>query len=471
MESIAEAFARHLKDAPDREALWSRGEGVRSSFGQLDEAALAWQRLLAVGDQRPIGVAVGNVAAFCHISLAMLRLGIPMVALDGSTSFERQMDLCRHLGVTHLLHRGTEGESLIDGVRRSPIDPSPEDQSSYREVPTGTALIKLTSGSTGRPVGICLRAEALAHGIHQIGDAMELDSTERVLIAIPLSHSYGFDNGVLSLFALGTPLILEPGIFPTSLLKALAESQATFMPLVPPLVRSLGQTDWPTDLALRRVICAGGVLHAGQAEEFYRRSGRAVQNFYGSTETGGISFESAPLDASAFGTVGHPLPGVTVELDTEGRVTVQSPGNFSGYFGGCSQADEGSSDIEGGRTVVCGDTGEWTAEGRLRLTGRTADILNIGGRKVSAVRVEEILRQLEGVTDVAVVGVDDAVRGDRTVAFLVTDVWPIDNSSVPATLLPREMRQLQALPYNERGKLERHRLRQLATQKPRSTDG
>lgn len=476
MESIVEAFERHVRDQGERQALWSRGEDLKQSFAQLNASALEWQSRLPVAGRRPIAVAVGNVGAFCHLSLAMLRLGIPMVTMDASAPHARKRELCRHLGIATLLHR--------DGAQATDLQVSfPGDVRAARlavqaaaELPAPTAVVKLTSGSTGRPEGICLSAEGLAHGIRQIGDGMELSTGERILIAIPLSHSYGFDNGVLSLLALGTPLILEPGIFPSSLLKALAESEATFMPLVPPLVRSLGQSQWPDGLALRRVICAGGLLQEEQAQRFFESSGRAVHNFYGSTETGGICFEASPQEAAARGTVGKPLPGVRVVIDSAGRVNVTSPANLLGYLGRPPLKEQGTDDAPpvaaspatacamAGTTVITGDTGVWTADGRLRLTGRTADILNIGGRKIPAVRVETALRELPGVCDVAVVGVDDAVRGDRTVAFVVSDRWPLDTTSLPATLLPREMRRLETLPYNERGKVVRQRLRQLATQ-------
>ncbi len=455
MESIVEAFARQVRDGGERQALWSRSEDLRQSFAQLDACAVEWQRRLAAADRRPIAVAVGNVGAFCHLSLAMLRLGIPMVAMDASASHRRKLELCRHLGVPTLLHRDGAQAADLDEPWPGDVRASKVEVGTPAELPPDTAIIKLTSGSTGQPEGICLSAEGLAHGIRHIGDGMELSADERVLITIPLSHSYGFDNGVLSLLALGAPLILEPGIFPSSLFRALAESAATFMPLVPPLVRSLGQSQWPPGLALRRVICAGGLLQEEQAQRFLDASGRAVQNFYGSTETGGISFEAAPLQAAARGTVGKPLPGVRLDIDGAGRVSVTSPANLLGYLGRPGVS---------GATVITGDTGEWTPEGRLRLTGRTADILNIGGRKVPAVRVESALRELPGIRDVAVVGVDDAVRGDRTVAFVVTEHWPLDTTSLPATLLPREMRRLEALPYNERGKVARQHLRQLAAQ-------
>ncbi|MEM6794033.1 MAG: hypothetical protein AAF725_08610, partial [Acidobacteriota bacterium] len=93
---------------------------------------------------------------------------------------------------------------------------------------------------------------------------------------------------------------------------------------------------------------------------------------------------------------------------------------------------------------------------------RSADLLNIGGRRVSAAEVERALRALDGVREAAVVGVADAMRGDRTVAFLVTDRWPIALRAMPNRWRPREVRRLESLPHNARGKLDRHRLRGLA---------
>jgi long-chain acyl-CoA synthetase len=321
-------------------------------------------------------------------------------------------------------------------------------------VPRGTALVKLTSGSTGEPLGICLGEEALLVGIRQIAEGMSLCADQRVLVAIPLSHSYGFDNGVLSLAVVGTPLILEPGFYPTRLLQALQEGEATFFPAVPPLVRCLGEVPWPPGLALRRVICAAGPLASEHARRFRERSGRAVHQFYGSTETGGITFERHPEEEAAEGTVGTPLPGVSIQLTGNGQVRVCSGASFGGLLGRDRKL--------GSRSVLLGDQAEWTADGRLRLTGRAASFLNVGGCKISVQAVESALREVHGVEDAAVVGVADAVRGDRLVAFLVSRNGPPDLSRLPSRIAPREVRLVETLPYTPRGKLDRLRLREMA---------
>ena len=201
------------------------------------------------------------------------------------------------------------------------------------------------------------------------------------------------------------------------------------------------------------MICAGAPLPVETSRRFRQRSGRFVHQFYGSTETGGITYETAPHEPGAEGTVGAPLPGVRLLLEG-GAVAVESAANFGGHLGRDSELR--------GRVVTTGDSGEIGADGRLRLTGRAADICNVGGRKIAAAALEEALRGATGVEEVAVVGVEDPVRGDRIVAFLVAGQRPLDLSSLPCGLVPREVRIVEQLPYTERGKLDRQRLRELA---------
>ena len=447
---LLDAFSRKVRDRGRDEALWSRAEGLRLSFSDLDQRAAEREaELRATGIGSVAALATGNCVAFVESYLALRRLGVTVLAMDGALKKEDKVAICRELGVRDLLLRDRTIQVDPGGVAGG--------SGSVCELPDGIGLVKLTSGSTGRPTGACFTDEVLYAGIRQIAEGMDLNAEQRVLLCIPLSHSYGFDNGVLSLLVPGTPLILQPSIFPADLLRAFHETDAHFLPLVPPLVRSLGRAHWPEGLALRRVICAGGALLPEAARRFHEASGLPVHNFYGSTETGGITFEVAPEQPEAFGTVGRPLPGVRVEFDPSRRVTVHSAANLVARWG-----PEGVV-LAGPGPVRTGDTAEWTPDGRLRLTGRTADILNIGGRKIAAAEVEAALCALPGVRDAAVVGVDDAARGDRTVAFLVADQWPLDTSAVPPRLTPRELRRVDSLPHTSRGKLDRQALRRLAT--------
>jgi|CXWL01.1.fsa_nt_gi acyl-coenzyme A synthetase/AMP-(fatty) acid ligase len=461
---VLAAFERHVAERPAALAVWSRADGRRVGFAGLsDEVSRlrsAFAEALPGGaDERhlPVAVALGNTVAFVAATLALWRLDVPVVAVDASLSPAARRDLCRRLRVRHLLERAAmevDGPPALPfavaGLRLTRLDVAEPTRA-----PAGTCLVKLTSGSTGEPVGSCLSQACLAAGINQIAAGMAMTSADTVLLTIPLSHSYGFDHGLLSLVVLGAPLVLEPSRYPAPLLQALVDSQATVLPLVPPLVRALGQTAWPVGHRLRLAISAGGPLPDDAARTFRQAAGVPVQQFYGSTESGGICFEAAGDDPAAVGTVGQPLPGVTIELDDDGRVGVSSAANYLGHFGVDLEVRQ--------RTVYPGDRAEWTPEGRLRLLGRSAEILNVGGRKVAAAAIEEALRGLAGVQEAAVVGIADDVRGQRIIAFVVGSCGQVDTASLPLSLMPREIRRLSALPYTDRGKLDRAALLRLAS--------
>lgn len=450
---ILERFANLARDRADETAFTLRSDGVRWSFTEVAERAARLAPGLPAEAGVPVAVAAGNHPDFVALFLACIERGIPFVSLDGDPSLDEKLALCAGLRIPLLLDRDEGGEEVGRGLwaHRPPVDRPVE-------VPRGTVLVKLTSGSTGKTKGACFDEGALKAGFQQIMSGMGIEPRDRVLIAVPLSHSYAFDNGVLSLVLAGTPLIVEQSLLPARLIATIIEEGVSELPLVPPLVYALAETEWPTGSAPRLVISAGGPLTPGIAERFLARTGSAVHQFYGATECGGISFERSPTDPEAVGTVGSPLPGVRVELGEGGIVRVHSSANFQARFG---------EDSHGGAKVVePGDTGEWTPEGRLRLTGRSADILNIGGKKVAAVVIERALLALEGVEQAAVVGVEDAVRGDRVVAFVVAR-QPPDVSAMPAGLTPREVRRIDSLPFTKRGKLDRLRLRSLAASSPR----
>ncbi|MEM6796796.1 MAG: class I adenylate-forming enzyme family protein, partial [Acidobacteriota bacterium] len=362
METLLESWDRRRVESPSSLALVSRRENRRLDFRDLEERSRTWRRLLG-DDPRPAALAAPNGSAFLEAFLALRRLGVSVLSMDSSGTAASRLELCRRLGVARLIHR--PGDLRLPAGQEEPESVALPDGlellttgAAAAEPPRGTALIKLTSGSTGDPLAACFADACLATGIRQIAEGMEITSRDRVLLTLPLSHSYGFDNGVLSLLVIGTPLILEPSVFAADIQRTAETYGATFLPLVPPLVRSLAGGGWRAG-GLRRVICAGGVLPPEFAAEFRAATGLAVHNFYGSTETGGICFERRPEEPEAAGTVGQPLPGVELSLDAAGRVRVDSAANLIGRLGDSGPAS-------GPLSVATGDLGERTAEGRLR---------------------------------------------------------------------------------------------------------
>lgn len=445
---LALSFERQVRDRARQTAIHSSSERRSVTFAEMGERVRAWVTALrraGVTAGQIVSLALGNLLAFPEMFFALRSLDAAALLVDDATPA-----VSAKMGASWIVHRGV-GESL-DGapdadIRLTSVRPEVS-------VPDGTALIKLTSGSTLSPRGACFTEEALVEGIDHILRGMEITGDDRVLISIPLSHGYGFDNGVLSLAAAGTPLVLQSDVLPGALLRALREHEVTFFPAVPALIRAMGQVAWPKPLALRRVISASAPLSRDAAEAFTRASGLPVCQFFGSTETGGISFENRPDDPRAEGCVGTPLPGVRIELADDDIVRVHSKAN---RFAVLPEQPVPA-------YVETGDRASWTAEGRLRLEGRATLVANVGGLKVDLGALDAFFRGLPGVDDAAAVPVDDPARGHRVVAYIETAAYTeaglleICRERLSAREVPSEIRIMGRLPRNARGKLDRSAL-------------
>jgi acyl-coenzyme A synthetase/AMP-(fatty) acid ligase len=232
----------------------------------------------------------------------------------------------------------------------------------------------------------------------------------------------------------------------------------TFFPAVPALIRALGQVAWPASHRLGRVISASAPLSREIADAFQRASGLPVHQFLGSTETGGISFEARPDEPGALGTVGFPLPGVRVELVDGESLRVHSKANRFAILPEQPVRDG----------VDTGDRAAWTPEGRLRLLGRSTLTANIGGLKVDLGALDSFFRGLPGVDDAAAIPVEDPARGHRVIAYVETRtqsrerLFELCRRSLSEREVPSEIRVMDRLPRNDRGKLDRGALASLA---------
>lgn len=416
-------LARRIRDQGRRPALND------IPFLELEERIARWLPRLKDVDGL-CGLAVGNGPEFVELFFALRALDIPVLLLDPAATPE----VCRRVRGAWMLRREADGEIRL--LRTGPVAPPPE----------GTAIVKMTSGSTLDPRAACFTEEALVQGVENLRHGMELTAEDVVLLAIPLSHSYGFDSGVLSLAAIGTPLILQNDVLPGALFQGLRK--ATFFPAVPALIRALGRVEWPSGLALRRVICASAPLAPEDAEAFATASGIRVRQFLGATECGGIAYESGePVP----GTVGFPLPGVRLEVHDDGLRVHSDANRFALLPGGEISTP----------WVETGDRAIWTPEGRLRLLGRASLTANVGGFKVDLGALDAFLRGLPGVGEAAALPVEDVARGHRIVAWVESSQLTPDRvlaacrERLQPREVPSEIRVVGVLPRTVRGKLDR----------------
>ena len=298
-------------------------------------------------------------------------------------------------------------------------------------VEAGDALVVATSGATGEPKGVVLTHAAVAASAEATSVRLGVDpATDHWLACLPLSHVGGLAVVTRALHT-GTPLTVLPGFDAA----AVMTSGATLTSLVATALRRI-------DAAAFRVIVLGGARPPAERPP-------NVVTTYGMTETGsGVVYDGVPLD------------GVEVRI-VDGEIHLRGPMLLRAYR-------DGTVPRTADGWLATGDLGELDGEGRLVVHGRRGDLIITGGENVWPEAVEDALRALPAIGDVAVAGVDDEEWGQRVVAWVVpadpgrppalADVRAAARDRLPGYALPRQLIVVDALPRTALGKVRRDAL-------------
>lgn len=302
-----------------------------------------------------------------------------------------------------------------------------------------------TSGSTGTPKRVLLPRDAVLASVH--ASARRLGASGRWLLALPASYVAGLQVICRSLVAGHEPVVLADHGDDF----AAAAREAEFVSLVPTQLHRLLDTDAEALAGLHTVLLGGGPIDPAlraRAEE----AGVHVVATYGSAETaGGCVYD------------GHPLDGVAVALEADGRIRIGGPTLFAGYAG----EPERTAEVLVDGWFRTSDAGRLDEDGRLHVLGRVDDMVVSGGVNVPAGVVAARLREHDAVAAVEVLGVPDDEWGNRVVAFVVGPLG-LDEArdwvaaTHPRSWAPRQLVALDAIPLLGNGKPDRLALRELA---------
>jgi len=441
---ILERWAEVLSAKGDVPALFAADGTVERTFADLQTEASQWAGRLA--GFPVVALQMRNQPVWPAVLLGAWQAGGLVVLMDADLSGERRLRVEAQSGVSVRV----EGSGEIVGLE-NPSAPR------GRERPD---LLKLSSGTNGEVRAIRFTAAQLMADGDTVCGTMGLRETDRNYGAISFAHSYGFSNLITPLLCRGISLVVADDMMPRALLEGLTKSRATVFPAVPALFRALAGIV-PQTINLRLCVSAGAPLTAEVANAFRQTWGRKVHSFYGASECGGICYDGSD-DPVPEGFVGSAMQGVTVESlgeSSSGRIEVRSAAVGLGY-----QPSEEEGDLSFG-VFRPADLLERTETGYV-IKGRISAIINVAGRKVSPQEIAEVVSLCPGVSEVAVVGLPAASRGEE-VAVCVVGVVTDENlkefcaSRLAAWKVPRHFRVLRQLPVNGRGKTSVETLRAL----------
>lgn len=469
MSEVVACFETVRSSAPGRTLLYMPATGAEWSADALWEAHKRYAERLTqmdVGYGDLVVSAAGNSAASVAFLLACRAVDAAVLPVDSGTTPPELLSLAKRLGARALLLPADAAhDPAPDGaclrLLDEPMRLSRGPETTRRRYP-GAAVLKLTSGSTSVPKTAITSEPQLIADSTRIPAAMQIRPSDVQLGTIPVSHAYGLGNLILPLLLQGTRLVLRDAFVPQQLLSDAAQYRVRVFQGVPFMFHYFllmpSTVDWPQSLT--SLISAGAPLQADIVRGFFERFGLKIHSFYGSSESGGIAFDAGDeIDDS--GTVGAPLPGVTVTLrdteDARGRIHVASDAVSSGYADG-----ENDAFTDGG--FLTGDCGRWDDKGRLSLAGRVSSFVNVAGHKVRPDEVEEVLRTMPGVADVRVIGADDSRRGEQIVACIVAEhvgsiaalaVRRFCAARLAPYKIPRAVVFVGTIPTTARGKVDR----------------
>ena len=313
----------------------------------------------------------------------------------------------------------------------------------------GEPIIIRTSGSTGAAKDVVLSQAAVMASAHA---ALErLGGPGQWLSAIPATGVGGLQVLVRSIVAGIKPVFDDEHDSIGAAISAMT-GERRYASLVPTQLHRLA--DDLAVLAPLDAVLIGGAATPATLLEQARDAGVTVIRTYGMSETcGGCVYDGVPLD------------GVRMRVDDDHQVHLAGPVLFDGY----GNAGRPTNVVDG--WFATDDLGEIEA-GRLRVTGRSDDVIISGGVNIPLPAVTDVLRQHEGVGDAVAVGVPDEEWGSRVVAYLVpADAVCLDGlrldevrdaveaAGLPRTWAPREVVLVDALPLLPGGKVDRRSLR------------
>lgn len=476
MKTIEEQIFDKVQNIPDKVALISGDTEI--TYSQLwDYCLCAAEKLkqdyhLKKGD-RVILSAAGNIE-FVYAYFGVHIAGGICVPIDPDTNqtrfeyIEKSTTPVCVMGLLHNVKKETIPFSdVVNGTSKATYIAPEQSQ---------VADILFTTGTTGAPKGVALSYNNLSAAARNINAFIGNTSSDVELLALPVSHSFGLGRLRCSLSKGATVVMLGTFANVKKFFKEMARCQVTMFAMVPAswgfIKKMSGKYIGKFADQLKFIEIGSSFMPVEDKELLMSLLPKTrICMHYGSTEASRSAFMEFHTYKDNLLTIGKASPNVEIKIFTsrgtpaalgeEGEVCVKGEHVTCSYWN--ETPERFASDFYDGYFRT-GDCGTMDAEGNIYLKSRIKEMINVGGKKVSPMEVEDILNTIPGIKESACIGIPDPgiVLGEVVKAFIVAD----DNLSDEEIMqqlrpqlevykLPVEIERINAIPKTGSGKIQR----------------
>lgn len=371
-------------------------------------------------------------------------------------------------------------EALLSGPAWENAADAPDILKRHRPGPDDVTQIIYTSGTTGEPKGVMHTANTVMANIVPYAQRLRLDAGDVVLMASPMAHQTGFMYGLIMPILLKAGAVLLDVWEPLKAIDLIRAERCTFTMASTPFLTDLAKhvaESGKTVPTLKTFLCAGAPIPGPLVEQARAVLGTKIVSAWGMTENGAVTLiQLDDPDERAFTTDGLPLPGVelrVVDFDDAmlppgeaGRLMVRSMSNFGGYL---KRPHLNGTDAEG--WFDTGDLARLDAQGYVRITGRSKDVIIRGGENIPVVEIEALLYRHPAIAMAAVVAYPDERLGERACAVVVPKAGQtidlpsivdfMKSQKVAIQYIPERLIVRDAMPSTPSGKIQKFKLRDM----------
>ncbi len=494
--TIGEVLAHHAEHAAEASAIVCPGLAPLT-FGTLHDlvSQIGCQlRAAGIGPWSRVGVALprGPEAALLSVAVCSTAVVLPLnpnlAPGDLQAELEKlRLDALIVPGWTRVppwaqgatgkfgLFQVSQATSSFGDVTLTQVHPVPRPQPAVPLGAKSVAAIFKTSGTTGSAKRVPITHENLLSMAQKMRDWLGLTAADRSTCILPIYYNAGFKATLLVPLLIGCSVAMPATTSPQDFDQWIAELQPTWLTAAPAFLQAVLERVRATgnpQHGLRFVLSTASYLAEGVRSQLERLLGVPVAEFYGMCEAGMVSAPSLPPAEPRPGSVGRvPKDEIAIRGDKQmflppgqvGQIMLRGPSITPGYL---QDIDGVPGGLENG-WLSTGDLGSVDEDGFLTIVGRTKEIINRGGEKVSPYDVEKALLRHPAVREAAAFAVPHPRLGENVGAAVVLNPGARATSSELVTFLydllapfqmPRQVHVLDSLPLGVTGKISRPQL-------------